>query len=94
MKMGRVKLRLLSTLATAIGKKEVETEASTLREALDRLTAENGDNFKTKVFDETGNPKKVIKIYVNGKDVRFLDKLDTLLKDGDEVLIAPAVTGG
>jgi len=92
--MGKVKLRLLSTLATSIGKKEVETEASTLKEALDRLTAEHGDDFKTKVFDETGNPKRVIKIYVNGKDVRFLDKLDTLLKDGDEVLIVPAVTGG
>jgi len=92
--MGKVKLRLLATLATATGIKEVETEASTLKEALNALTLEHGDNFKTKVFDETGNPKRLIKIYVNGKDVRFLNQLDTLLKDGDEVLIVPAVTGG
>ena len=92
--MSRVKLRLLSTLATAIGRKELETEASTLKEALNALTAEYGDKFKTKIFDTAGNPKRVIKIYVNGKDVRFLNKLDTRLNDGDEVLIVPAVTGG
>ncbi len=92
--MSKVKLRLLSTLATVIGRKEVETEASTLKEAFDALTAEYGDTFKTKVFDTTGNPKRQIKIYVNGKDIRFLNKLDTLLNDGDEVLILPAVTGG
>ncbi|MFQ5999404.1 MAG: MoaD family protein [Candidatus Bathyarchaeia archaeon] len=92
--MSKVKLRFLSTLATVVGRKELETEASTLKEALDALTAEYGDKFKTKVFDTTGNPKRQIKIYVNGKDIRFLNKLDTLLNDGDEVLILPAVTGG
>jgi len=92
--MGKVKLRLLATLATAIGRKEVEAEASSLKEALDALTAEYGDKFKTKVFDTTGNPKRQIKIYVNGRDVRFLNQLGTLLNDGDEVLILPAVTGG
>ena len=92
--MGKVTLRLLATLATAIGRKELETEASSLKAALDFLIAEYGDKFKTKVFDTTGNPRKQIKIYVNGKDIRFLNKLGTLLNDGDEVLILPAVTGG
>jgi len=92
--LGKVKLRLLATLATAIGRKELETEASSLKEVLDALTAEYGDKFKTKVFDTDGNPKRQIKIYVNGKDMRFLNELETPLNDGDEVLILPAVTGG
>jgi MoaD family protein len=92
--MGKVKLRLLATLATAIGRNEVETEASSLNEALYALTAEYGDKFKTKIFDATGNLKRQIKIYVNGKDIRFINHLDTSLKDGDDVLIIPAVTGG
>jgi len=92
--MGKVKLRLLATLATAIGRKELETEASSLKEVLDALTAQYGDKFKTKVFDTDGNPKRQIKIYVNGKDMRFLNELETPLNDGDEVLILPAVTGG
>jgi MoaD family protein len=94
MKLGRVKLRLLVTLATALGRKEVEMEASSLKEALDALTAEYGEEFKTKVFDTAGNPRRQIKIYVNGRDLRFLNRLDTLLNDGDEVLVLPAVTGG
>ncbi len=92
--MARVKMRLIATLATAIGRKELETEASSLREALDVLTEKYGDTFKTKILDSEGNPKGQIRIYVNGKDIRFLNKLNTSLSDGDEVLILPAVTGG
>lgn len=92
--MARVKMRLIATLATAIGRKELETEASSLREALDVLTEKYGDTFKTKILDSEGNPKEQIRIYVNGKDIRFLNKLNTSLSDGDEVLILPAVTGG
>ena len=33
-------------------------------------------------------------VYTNGEDIRFLDGLDTQLKDGDEVSIVPAVAGG
>jgi sulfur-carrier protein len=31
---------------------------------------------------------------VNEEDVSFLQKLDTPLKDGDEVSIVPAIAGG
>jgi molybdopterin converting factor small subunit len=31
---------------------------------------------------------------VGGEDIRFLDGLDTLVEDGDEVTILPAVAGG
>ena len=60
--MSKVKLRLLATLATVVGRKELETEASSLKEALDTLTTEYGDGFKTRVFDATGNPRRKIKI--------------------------------
>jgi molybdopterin converting factor small subunit len=38
--------------------------------------------------------RKHIIIYINGKDVRFLGKLNTPLNDGDVVLILPAAMGG
>jgi molybdopterin converting factor small subunit len=31
---------------------------------------------------------------VNDEDIRFLDKLDTAVAEGDEVAILPAVAGG
>jgi sulfur-carrier protein len=31
---------------------------------------------------------------LNDEDVRFLENLDTSLKDGDELSIVPAIAGG
>lgn len=92
--MGKAKVRFLASLATAIGSQEVETEASSLKTALTVLYSKYGNEFKTKIIDTSGNLRRQIKIYVNGKDIRFLNRLDTVLKDGDEVLLLPAVTGG
>jgi molybdopterin synthase sulfur carrier subunit len=65
-----------------------------LKEVLDSLIGEHGEEFKTKILDNAGNPQRHIRIYINGKDIRFLKKLNTPLNDGDEVLILPAVVGG
>jgi len=60
----------------------------------DSLIGEHGEEFKTKRVDSVGNPQRYIRIYINGKDIRFLKKLNTPLNAGDEVLILPAVVGG
>ena len=33
-------------------------------------------------------------VYVNDEDVRFTGGLDTAVKDGDQVVVLPAVAGG
>jgi MoaD family protein len=43
---------------------------------------------------ENGQPRRFVNIYVNDEDIRYLDKLDTSLHDGDVVSILPAVAGG
>jgi molybdopterin synthase sulfur carrier subunit len=50
--------------------------------------------MKERVLDESGQLRRFVNIYVNGDDVRFIDGLNTALKDGDEVSIVPAVAGG
>ncbi|MCP8304264.1 MAG: MoaD family protein [archaeon] len=92
--MSKVKTVLYGALVNLTGEKEVEVEASTLREVIDGLTARWGDRFKAKLLDATGNIRRFINIYVDGKDVRFLNYFDTVLKDEDEVSIIPAVSGG
>ncbi len=92
--MADVTLRVFSSLATALGKKEVEVEGSSLIEVLDSLIKEHDEEFKAKILDGAGNPQRHIRIYINGKDIRFLKQLNTPLSDGDEVLILPAVVGG
>jgi len=50
--------------------------------------------FRDRVCDETGDFRRFINVYVNQEDVRFLQGLESLLKDGDEVSIVPAIAGG
>ena len=33
-------------------------------------------------------------LYVNGDDIRFLQNLETSLKEGDNISIVPAIAGG
>ena len=75
------------------GQAEVNVEASSLREAVSQLAAQNGD-FKTRLLDDNGELRRFVNVYVNEEDVRFLQKLDTPLKSGDEVSIVPAIAGG
>lgn len=46
-----------------------------------------------RLFDN-GQVRRFVNIYLNDEDVRYLDNLDTAVKDGDEVSIIPAVAGG
>lgn len=71
----------------------VNSDAATLREAVDKLEADF-PGIKERIVDERGEIRRFVNIYVNGDDVRFLDNLNTALKAGDDVSIVPAVAGG
>ncbi len=75
------------------GKSEVEVEARNLREVIEKLSEINSE-VKSRILDEKMEIRKFINIYVNNEDIRFLNGLDTELKDGDEVSIIPAIAGG
>ena len=92
--MCNIKITFYGALVNTTYEKEIEIEASTLKEALHKLTIKYGKNFEERVYDETKNLRRYINIYINGRDVRFLDLLDTTLKRGDNVSIMPAVSGG
>jgi adenylyltransferase/sulfurtransferase len=53
-----------------------------------------GDDFKRRVLENDGAPRSLINIYINGKNAKFSDGMETVLKDGDEIYILPAVAGG
>ncbi|MEW6202915.1 MAG: ubiquitin-like small modifier protein 1 [bacterium] len=72
---------------------EVEVEGSTVTEVLKALE-EKFPGFKDRMFDEGGNIRRFINIFVNEQDIRFGDGVNTPVKDGDEVSIVPAVAGG
>jgi molybdopterin synthase sulfur carrier subunit len=88
-----VTVRIPTPLRTLTGGNEsVEIEAKTVREMVENLEA-NHAGMKERLMDEKG-VRRFVNLYVGEEDIRFLDGLDTELKDGDEVSIVPAIAGG
>jgi molybdopterin converting factor small subunit len=70
----------------------VSVAGATVRDALADV-ASSYPEFAGKLF-EGASLKRFINVFVNDEDIRYLENLDTAVKDGDEVSIIPAVAGG
>jgi len=71
----------------------VECEGGNVTEMLNSLES-NCPGIKARICDEAGNLRRFVNFYVNSEDIRFLDGANTVLNDGDEVSIIPAIAGG
>ncbi|MHB1582905.1 MAG: ubiquitin-like small modifier protein 1 [Acidimicrobiales bacterium] len=81
----------LRTLTAGAG--EVPVEGATVGEALKALDAAC-PGMAERLFDEGGNLRRFVNVFLAEEDVRFLDGLDTPVADGQTVSIVPAVAGG
>lgn len=89
-----VKVKIPTPLQRLTNKQsQVEAEGFTVGEVLADLER-NFPGFKERLYDEKGELRRFINIFLNGEDVRFLEGLNTTVKDGDEISIIPAVAGG
>lgn len=75
------------------GQQETQVEAASIRELLEGLRAAYPDLVE-RVLDGDGEIRRFVNVYVEDEDVRFLEGLDTPLKDTQVVSILPAVAGG
>jgi molybdopterin synthase sulfur carrier subunit len=50
--------------------------------------------IKERLTDEAGLVRRFVNVYVNEEDIRFLQNQQTVLRDGDEMSIIPAIAGG
>lgn len=88
------KVRIPTTLRPLSGgKSSVEVEAGTLRQVLARLNDAH-PGFNDRLFDDQGNLRKFVNLFVSDDDVRFLKGLETPVAAGETVSIIPAVAGG
>ena len=74
------------------GKTTVEANGATVKAVLDDLVAKY-PGLQTRLF-LNGQVRQFVNLYLNDEDIRYLDNLDTPVKDGDELAIIPAVAGG
>lgn len=70
----------------------VEVSGGTVQAALDDLSKKH-PGITERLFDK-GQVRRFVNVYLNDEDIRYLDNLNTPVKDGDEVAIIPAVAGG
>ena len=95
--MIEIKVSFLSLLADITKIKELDLsihENSTIKEILAALILKFGDEFEKKVLDSPDSLNKYMILGLNGKDIRTLNNLDTIVNHQDEVLILPAIAGG
>jgi sulfur-carrier protein len=81
----------LRTLTGGAG--EVQVEGSTVGDALKALDAGH-PGMGDRLFDEAGNLRRFVNVFLADEDVRFLEGLATPVADGQTLSIVPAVAGG
>ncbi len=74
------------------GRAEVECSAANIQELVEVLEKDY-PGMKDRLSDG-GKIRRFINMYVNDEDIRFVNKEETALKDGDAVSIVPAIAGG
>ena len=92
--MTNITFTIPSVLNQGGGEKKTEISVDSLTDAFTKISELMGDDFKRRVLEGDGTPRSLINVYINGKNAKFSDGMNTVLKDGDEVYILPAVAGG
>ena len=71
----------------------VPVEASTVEAALNALTGKYPE-LKKHLYNNEGQLRHFVNIYVNDEDIRYAEKGATQVKDGDSLSIVPSIAGG
>ena len=90
-----VEVRIPTILRTYTdGAKAVDGTGATLSEVIDDLESNHPGIKERLVESDSADLRRFVNVYVNDEDVRFTGGLETTVKDGDQVVVLPAVAGG
>jgi molybdopterin synthase sulfur carrier subunit len=88
-----VEVRVTSVLQRVVGAKSVRGEGRTVGQLLEDMDRRY-PGFRQQITGEDGELHRFVNIYINDEDIRFLQLLDTPVKEGDVLSILPALAGG
>jgi sulfur-carrier protein len=75
------------------GASEVTADGGTVASVLAELEASH-PGFGARLFDDGGQLRRFVNVFVADEDIRFLDGVNTPVAEGQTVSIVPAVAGG
>ncbi len=89
-----VEVRIPSPLKSLTGGKDViQSKGSTVGEVIQAVISVY-PQLRERLFDEKGDVRRFINIFLNDEDIRFMKNLETPVNDGDSLSIIPAIAGG
>ena len=96
--MIEVKIHTTPVLKKIVGQRELEVslpQGSTLKALLSWMVDTWGEKIAFYLFHPgSASPLPHVRLMINGQDIGFLDGMETVLQDGDEILIIALVGGG
>jgi molybdopterin converting factor small subunit len=88
------RVRIPPVLRVHVGDhKEVDASGATVGEVLKDLVGRH-PGLGEQLFNADGALHRFVNVYLNGRDVRYLDALDTAVGERDAIIILPAMAGG
>ena len=92
-----MQVSFFATLRQIVGTKTVDFDLSddaTIGQLIDLMVTRYPD-LRRELLDESGNLYGHVHVFVNGRDVPYLEnRLETVLKADDVISVFPAVGGG
>jgi molybdopterin synthase sulfur carrier subunit len=79
--------------ASVGGEKQVDASGENVGDVL-RDLAQSHPATQSQLFSTEGELNRYVNVYLNDEDVRVLDGLDTVVGEGDTLVILPAMAGG
>jgi molybdopterin converting factor small subunit len=88
------KIHIPTPLRQYAGKQAaVEVKAGTVGQALTGLVSQHPD-LRRHLYTEEGKLRAFVNVYLNDEDIRYLQKEETPVKEGDNISIVPSIAGG
>lgn len=89
-----IQVRIPTQLRTLTnGQEIVVTTGKTVLEIIEDIDRKH-PGIKERICESDGKVRRFVNVFVNEEDIRFLENLETPLKENDEVSIIPAIAGG
>lgn len=89
-----VKVRVASPFRSFTnGESIIDVAGNNVTEVIENLLFQF-PGLRKKMCDEQGSLLKSLNFYINKEDIRYLNNLESVVREGDEIMVLSAATGG